>query len=106
MAVAYGRVAASRPSVTTELELWPCPASTELVGRLYICNQTGAGIIVEVAHTDAAGAATGEDWIVNETLGANSRIIVPVDMGALETIRIKAATVDAVSFLLSGMLKT
>ena len=107
MTIEYKRLAASRPANTTEAELYAAPAATEVIGDLYIANQTANAATFRVAHTDAAGAATSEDWLAyDETLEANSSKVIHVTLGPLETIRIRAGTADAISFLLSGMVKT
>lgn len=103
MANTYGRIAASRPADTNEAALYLVPASTQIVGNLRICNQDTAQRTYRVAHCDATGSATGEDWIAYD---------VPIDAGetheysiaanAAEEIRIKASVADKLSFVLSG----
>lgn len=107
MAIEYKRIAASRPAVTTEVELYEVPTLTELVVELSILNQHTGPIVFSVAHTDATGAATGEDWkAMDEPLAAKERRVIHLSMGPAETVRIKASVADVVSFILSGMVKT
>ena len=107
MGASYKRIAANRPASTAEAELYAVPAATEIVANLTIVNQSASAVTIQVAHTDAAGAATGEDWLAyDESLSAKSRLVIPIAAGPSETIRIQAGTVDVVSFLLSGMIKT
>ena len=107
MGTQYQRLAANRPAATTEAELYAVPAGSEIIANLTIVNQSASSVTFRVAHTDASGAATGEDWLAyDETLAANSRLVIPITAGPSETIRIQAGTVDVVSFLLSGMIKT
>ena len=107
MAVEYKRLAASRPAVTTEAELYSVPANSEIIANLTIVNQSASAATFRVAHTDAAGAATGEDWLAyDESIAAHSRLVIPITAKNPETIRIQAGTVDVLSFVLAGMLKT
>jgi hypothetical protein len=107
MAIEYKRLAASRPAVTTEAELYPVPASSEIIANLTIVNQSASSVDISVAHTDTVGVATGEDWLAfEEPLAAYSRLVIPITAKNPETIRIKVGTVDVVSFVLSGMLKS
>ena len=107
MTIEYKRLAANRPAATTEAELYPVPSGSEIIANLTIVNQSASSVDISVAHTDAVGAATGEDWLAfEEPLAAYSRLVIPITAKNPETIRIKAGTVDVVSFVLSGMLKT
>lgn len=107
MATAYKRIAASRPANTSEAELYVVPASTEIIANLTIANQDSSAVTVRVAHTDVSGAATGEDWLAyDESIAAKSRLVIPITAGAAESVRIQTNTVDLVSFILSGMVKT
>jgi hypothetical protein len=107
MTIEYGRIAASRPAATTEEELYAVPSNSEIIANLTICNQSSSSVDISAAHTDAAGAAAGEDWLAfEEPLAAYARLVIPITAKNPETIRIKAGTVDVVSFHLSGMLKT
>lgn len=105
MADTYGRKAALRPADTNEAELYACPASTEFIGKLFICNQNTSTQTIGVAITDAAGAATGEDWIKSgESVDANSSVeILGIVLAASETIRVIADIADKVSFVLVGL---
>jgi hypothetical protein len=107
MAVEYKRLAALRPASTSEAELYAVPSNSEIIANLTIVNQSASAVTFRVAHTDAAGAATGEDWLAyDETLAAYSRLVIPITAKNPETIRVQAATVDVMSFVLAGMLKT
>ncbi len=107
MPVAYKRIAALRPSVITEVEFYAVPSNTEIVGNLTIINNHTAAVDVSVAHTDAAGAATAEDWILNATsFAADERQVIPITAGNPETIRVIASVADVVNFHLAGMVKT
>jgi hypothetical protein len=105
--IAYQRIAANRPAATTEAELYAVPTNTEIVANLTVVNQSASSVDISVAHTDASGVATGEDWLAfEEPLAAYSRLVIPITAKNPETIRIKAGTVDVVSFLLSGMVRS
>ena len=107
MATEYKRLAALRPASTSEAELYAVPSNSEIIANLTIVNQSAVAVTFRAAHTDAAGAATGEDWLAyDEPLAANSRLVIPITAKNPETIRVLAATVDVISFVLSGMLKT
>lgn len=107
MTIEYKRLAAVRPANTTEAELYEAPAATEVIADLHIANQTANPVTFRVAHTDLDGAATSEDWLAyDETLEANERVVIHIVLGPAETVRIQAGTADAISFILSGMVKT
>lgn len=107
MTIEYKRLAAVRPANTTEAELYEAPAATEVVADLNIANQTANPVTFRVAHTDVDGAATSEDWLAyDEVLEGYSRVSMHIILGPAETIRVQAGTADAISFLLSGMVKT
>lgn len=107
MTIEYGRLAASAPAATTEAELYAVPSGAEIVANLTITNLTGTAATFGVAHTDASGAATAEDWLAKaENLAANSRLTIPIAAKNPETIRVETGTADALSFHLSGMKKT
>ena len=62
---------------------------------------------MSVALTDASGAATSEDWVLNEySLAANTTIKIPIVLDTNHTIRIQAGTADVLSFQLVGLLVT
>jgi hypothetical protein len=105
--IAYKRIAASRPAATTEAELYAVPSDTEIVGNLTIVNQSTSAVTFNVAHTDASGAAAGEDWLAfEESLAAKARMVIPITAKNPETIRIQTDTVDVTSFHLSGMVRS
>ena len=107
MSTEYKRLAALRPANTSEAELYAVPSSSEIIANLTIVNQSASGVTFKVAHTDASGAATGEDWLAyDETIAANSRLVIPITAKNPETVRVQAGTVDVLSFVLAGMLKT
>jgi hypothetical protein len=107
MPVAYKRIAATRPAVTTELELYAVPSNTEIIARLTIINQHTAAVNVSVAHTDAAGAATGEDWLLDtQSFVAGERQVLQITAGNPETIRVQASVADVVNFHLAGQVRT
>ena len=104
MAETYTRLAALRPANTDEAELYEVAASEYIVGTLLICNQDSSARTYNVALTDAAGAATGEDWIAFETaIQANitHKIVIPAGDG--DTIRVQASVADKLSFILTGL---
>ena len=107
MAIEYKRLAAVRPANTSEAELYPVPSGSEIIANLTIVNQSSSSITFRVAHTDAVGAATGEDWLAyDEPLAAKSRLVIPITAKNPETVRIQASIADLVSFVLAGMLKS
>lgn len=108
MTIAHKRIAASRPAVITEVELYEVPASTEIPSaKLTVVNQHTSAVTFSVAHTDATGAATGEDWVRSDVeLESKGWRVIHLTMGPLETVRIKAGVVDVVSFVLDGLVKT
>lgn len=101
----YERLAALRPADTEEAALYLVPASTEIIATLTICNQDTETRTYRVAHCNATGAATGEDWLAFDTeiVANESHQITGISMGAGEEIRVKASVADKVSFVLSGM---
>jgi len=105
MADKYGRLAALRPADTNEAELYLVPSDTQIVATLTICNQGGDARTYSVAHTDATGAATGEDWLyVDNAIAANTTETVKgLTLNAAESIRVKASVADLVSFVLAGL---
>jgi hypothetical protein len=107
MAIEYKRLAALRPASTTEAELYAVPSNSEIIANLTIVNQTASAATFRVAHTDTSGAAASEDWLAyDETLPANSRLVIPITAKNPETVRVQSGTADAISFLLAGMLKS
>lgn len=107
MAIEYKRLAAVRPANTTEAELYAVPALTECIAELSIANQGTTKVTFRVAHTDASGAATSEDWLAyDQPIEPNGRRVMHLTMGPAETVRIVAGTADQISFVLTGMLKT
>ena len=107
MTVEYKRIAALRPAVTTEVEFYAVPAATEIIAKLTIINQHTAAVNVSVAHTDASGAATGEDWLLNtQSFAAGERQVLEIVAANPETIRVQASVIDVVNFHLAGMVRT
>lgn len=108
MSNAYGRIAALRPANTDEAALYLVPASTEIIATLTICNQDSEARTYRVAHCDATGAATGEDWLEYDAeIAANdSHQITGISAKATEEIRVKASVADKISFILSGLTIT
>lgn len=107
MTIEYKRLAALAPANTSEAELYPVPSGSEIIANLTICNITAILATFSVAHTDTVGAATAEDWLANaENLAGHSRIVIPISAKNPETVRVVAGTADALTFILSGMLKT
>ena len=103
----YGRVAALRPADTNEAELYAPASGVEFAGVLRICNQDTVNRTYKVAHTDAAGAAAGEDWEACDTvILAKKTHEMSVAMKNPETIRVQASVADKISFSLSGLTKT
>jgi hypothetical protein len=104
MANTYERLAALRPADTNEAELYASAASEYIVGVLYVCNQSATERTFRVAQTDAAGAATSEDWLYYDfPLYANLTMRVRITMGNGETIRVQSGTADVISFVLSAL---
>jgi len=107
MTIEYGRLAAVAPTGTSENELYAVPSGAEIVANLVITNITGTSANFSVAHTDAAGAASAEDWLAYaEPLAGYGRVTIPIAAKNPETIRVVAGTADALTFHLSGMKKT
>jgi len=110
MSNSYGRKGALSPSDTNEAELYLCPSSTELLGGvLNITNRTSSLSTYRVAHTDASGAATDEDWsggYDTEIFGNDVHQIAGITMGPGETIRVRTDTPNSLSFVLTGMEKS
>jgi hypothetical protein len=107
MADTYQRLAALRPANTDEAALYLVPAATSIIAQLTICNQDGSARTVDVAHCDATGAASGEDWLLyGYSLAANTSTTIKIFAGAAEEIRIKAGVADKLSFVLEGLKVT
>ena len=108
MAIEYKRLAALAPANTTEAELYAVPSNSEIIANLVITNVTAVQATCRVAHTDASGAATDEDWLAyDENISGNGgRLTIPITAKNPETIRVRTGTADALTFHLAGMLKT
>lgn len=108
MADQYGRQAALRPASTNETQLYVCPAGRYFQGRISVCNQTGLSIDYSIARCAAGhgdNPALAADWrCFNVPVDPGPPHEVTVNMGAGETIRIKASQADSVSFILEGLL--
>lgn len=105
MGMVYKRLGALRPANTNEAELYLVPADTEAVVTITICNQTGGALTYRVAHTDASGAATSEDWIAYDVaISPNStHQITGRCMAAANSIRVRASAADSISFQADGV---
>ena len=107
MANSFGILgAALRPANLLEQQWILVPADHEYIGTIRICEQGGADETFRLAHTDAAGAAAGEDWdFYDHPILANETIDVTKEMAAGETLRVQVSTVDVISFKFTGMDK-
>lgn len=105
MANAYKRLAALRPANTNEAELYLVPASTEALVTLSICNQDSSSHLCSVAFTDAAGAASGEDWLLSDKpIDAGDSIqITGIAMAEGQSLRVQSSVADKISFVAYGM---
>jgi len=103
------KLASSRPADTTEAQLYAVPAATEIDAVLRICNQTSNAVDCRVAHTTAGHgdvAADNDDWLYyDKQVPANETIEISIHANATETVRVRSATGDALSFGLSGNKK-
>lgn len=108
MANAYNRLAVANRTDAVEVELYAVPASTELIGLLYVNNRDSSSGSFSVAFTDTAGAAAAEDWVVSDFgyFLPNITVKLRVFLGAGCTIRVKGSAGGDVNFILTGMLKT
>lgn len=105
-----GRIAAAFPATSTETQLYVVPANTEIDGLLRICNQNAATQTFRIGHCQAGHGDTNitnlGNWIFYDTqIGANTTQELSVHMQATETLRIKVATGNTISFHLSGNVK-
>lgn len=100
----YQRLAAIRPASTSEAELYAPGTDEQAVVTITICNQDSAQRSYSIAHTDASGAATGEDWLVYEApIGANeTQQIAGICIMNPETLRVVASVADKISFVVYG----
>ena len=108
MARAYGRIAALRPTNTTENDLIAgVPASTEYVGTLNICNQTGSAANYRVAQCDNTTTEV-DDWLTyDQNIDANStQQITGIAMSVGEFLVVRSSASNAISFVFSGMTIT
>ena len=105
MANTYKRLAALCPANTAEAQLYQPAADTSTICILNVCNQDTGAQTVRVALTDAAGAATGEDWLFYDySIAANATFqLTGITLQNPETIRIKASVADKISFILFGL---
>jgi hypothetical protein len=103
--MAHKRLAALRPTDTSEAELYAAPSGKEVVGSLNVCNQDTSDASFRLAHTDGSGAAAGEDWICyDQDIAANSSITIgPISMYDGEYLRVVASVANKLSFVFSGM---
>jgi len=96
-----GRLAALKPSATTDTVLYACPASTLTHCGVFICRQGGGDETVRVAIMNDAtiGNLTAEDWIIYDD--ADTLQITGLILKADETLAVwvSAATV---SFVVNG----
>lgn len=105
MADTYGILgSAVRPSGLVEVEWIVVPVDHEYVGVIRVCNQSASAESFRLAHTDAAGAAAGEDWDFYDTpIEVGEVIDITKEMGPGETLRIQVSTVDVISFKYTGI---
>jgi len=102
----YKRLAALRPADTAEAELYAPASGEEAIVNVIICNQDASTRTYRLAHTDASGTATGEDWIVydKEILAHETHQITGISIKNPETLRCQASVADLISFVVSGLL--
>jgi hypothetical protein len=107
MTIAYGIIqTALNPAATTETEWIVCPAATEYIGTVRICNVDTVAITYRLAHTPATGAASSEDWDIYDTeLEPGEVDDITMEMKVAETLRVYASTAN-VSFKYSGQVIT
>lgn len=107
MPISYGIIGtALSPAATTETEWIVCPADTEYIGTVRVCNVDSVSITYRVAHTPLAGAASTEDWDIYDTeLEPGEVDDITIEMGAGETLRVYASTAN-VSFKYTGQTIT
>ena len=105
--ITHGIRAALRPANTSEAELVEFGAAEEFIGVLRVCNQeTATTRTYSIAHTDAAGAAAGEDWIESaRSIGPGQSMEYSIFAGNAESIRVVASVADKISFHLTGKKK-
>jgi len=110
MALSYGKKAGAQPSDTSEAELYACPASTELIGKIVVTNVTATAATFRLAVLNSSGSATGSDWIVydlsiEDTTPIEERTF-KVTLAALQAINIQSGTSSALSYVLDGLEKS
>lgn len=105
MANTYGRLGALRPANTTDAQLYLVGTDINAMVVVFCCNQTGTAVDVRVAHLDSGSTAANEDWLCyDKEVPANDFVKVgPISMTDGESIRVRTATADAVSFIAEGI---
>lgn len=103
----YGIIgSALRPDGLGETEWIVVPADHEYIGVVRVCNQSASAETFRLAHTDAAGAAAGEDWDFYDTpIEIGQTIDITMEMAETETLRVQVSTVDVISFKYTGLDK-
>ena len=105
MSDSYGILgSALRPANLLEQEFVLVPASHEYIGIVRVCNQSANPETFRLAHTDAAGAASGEDWDFYDTpIEVGETIDIIMEMAAGESLRVQVSTADVISFKYTGL---
>ncbi len=104
--ISYGLIATSlNPAATAETEWIVCPASHEYIGTVKITNLDASASTFRLAQTPASGASTAADWLIYDySLDAGMHLIIPVELGPAETLRVYASNAN-VSFTYTGQDK-
>lgn len=113
-----GLIAAMYRTVNDEIQLLTVPSATEIDGVLRICNKSNITSKFSIAHCTAAYgniAAADAHWLYfDKSINANSTIEISIHAGPLESIRVRAGSVDReadyagdikITFHLSGNTK-
>lgn len=106
MSITYGKLASLRPVNLLEATLYTVPADTYLNGMLRVVNHTGDEQTYSLAQGASAPAATADFLSVDKPIIANWTEEFTVAAGPGEKIQVKAGSINAVGFHLSGQLKT
>ena len=102
----YGTIAGIIPATTEEVELWACPAGSQLVsGIVHICNQDTQEQSYDLFLNGVVGV-TGNCPLVSS--GLNTIAGGPQQVGGLslksgQSIRVKSGAAGKISFVLMGL---
>lgn len=105
--ITWGYHASICPANTDETALLTAGANEEYNGVLRICNQDTVTRNYYVAHCQATGAASADEWLAYNVLIPSQDVPheYSLHIGNNEEIRVKASVADKISFHFTGEKK-